>query len=451
MPPATEGGLLSSGYRRTLQSFDRGVKASGTVYRPERYAAFDGPALEARSMIARGAGLSYAAGSFREGGDTVDMKCFDRILAFDLETGEVEAEAGITMASLQDFLSAHGRYLPVQPGHGQITLGGCIGADIHGKNQAVDGNFSASVTAIGLFHPEVGTRRITATSAPDLFAATCGGYGLTGIIVAARLTTRRLPGNALFVRAIAVANPVEGAEVMRAETGRSDVVYSWHDFTNADGRGLVFAGRFVADGATDRPAARLRTRPSPDLRSVFPLRLHGAWTTPLLNAAYYVLSRRRGPDKRLGLREAMFPMEGREAYFRGFGPRGFHEYQAIVPDDRFADYIGEARRLAKRHEITITLASGKAFGGESRLLRFAGKGICFALNIPRTAGSPAMLGELDRVLMASGGRPNLIKDSRLPQAVVQACCPEYDRFCDLVRQADPSRRFRSELSDRLGL
>src|SRR6202011_5706125 len=148
MAAATESRLLSSGDRRTLESFDRGVKASCTVYRPGRYAAFDGPALEARPMIARGAGLSYAAGSFREGGDTVDMSCFDRILALDVETGEVEAEAGITMASLQDFLSPHGRYLPVQPGYGQITLGGCIGADVHGKNQAVDGNFSASVTAI---------------------------------------------------------------------------------------------------------------------------------------------------------------------------------------------------------------------------------------------------------------------------------------------------------------
>ena len=449
--PTAENWLRASPASGLLRSFDGGVEASATTYRPERYAAFAEPVPEAGPIIARGAGLSYAAASFRQGGSTIDMQCFDRILAFDGENGTVEAEAGITMASLQEFLSKGGWYLPVQPGHGRITLGGCIGADVHGKNPAVDGNFSSSVVGMRLFNPDVGTREITAASAPELFAATCGGYGLTGIIVSARLTTRRLPCATLLVKAVPVADPIEGGKTLRAEAPENDIVYSWHDFTVAEGPGLVFVGRFDreaagASSAPSRPIAR-----SPRLGGAFPIRLHARWTTRVLNAVYHRLNRPAADLRRLELRRALFPIEGREAYFRLFGVKGFHEYQALVPDETYPDYVREVRALGKRHDIAITLASGKAFAGDSRLLQFGGKGICFAINLPRTNRSPAMLGDLDRLLVAVGGRPNIIKDSRLPQAVVAACYPEYERFRTLLRAADPARRFRSELSERLGL
>lgn len=445
--PAWPGSLPRHG---VFESFDGGVRATGTTFRPDRYAVFTSPASVAGPVIARGSGLSYAAASFITDGTAIDMRSFDRILSFDATTGEVQAEAGITLSALHDFLVAQGRYLPVQPGHGQITLGGCIAADVHGKNQALDGNFSSLVTALRLFRPAEGLCDISADHQTDLFAATCGGYGLTGIIVAARLKTKPLIGNTLLMDAVAVENPAEGALLMREQAKSNDVVFSWHDFLRTTDRGIVFVGRLTEEPfpSTSRTATRII---SPEWRSGLHVAIQGRAITRLMNSAYYALNRPRGRARRLTFRRALFPIEGREFYFRTFGARGFHEYQAVVPDAHFPHYIEEARRLVKKRDVLITLASGKAFDGDSRLLGFAGKGICFALNMPRNASASALLADLDRLLINVGGRPNIIKDSRLPRDVVEACFPELDEFRSLVRKWDPARVFRSELSTRLGL
>jgi decaprenylphospho-beta-D-ribofuranose 2-oxidase len=123
----------------------------------------------------------------------------------------------------------------------------------------------------------------------------------------------------------------------------------------------------------------------------------------------------------------------------------------VMPIERINDYINAVQDYLSYNPIAVTLASAKLFRGRRELLRFTGDGICFALNFPRTQASSTFLNFLDKLVISVGGFPNIIKDSRLPRSVVDACYPEADRFRGQLHTFDPKRRFRSELSERLGL
>jgi decaprenylphospho-beta-D-ribofuranose 2-oxidase len=432
------------------KSFDGAVSITCALQKPDRYAFF-APGATTKFAVARGAGLSYVAASFGRDSVSVDMSLFDRVLAFCDKTGVVEVEAGISLADLYHFLIARNFYLPVQPGHPRISIGGCIAADIHGKNQCRDGTFIKQVLGLKLFHPNHGIVDLSHSEQPVLFQATCGGYGTTGIIVSARLRCSRVPGNAVEVNKFKVSTLREGIDRMRSLALDRDFVYSWHDFTPSGprfGRGYVAAGKFVS--IPSAPANQLRIPPiSKNLHGRWPIGIFTPPTTRAINMSHAIMC---GRDTRhLPLHEALFPVHGSEQYFRAFGAGGFHEFQAIIPHGRFEEYATEIKAAAVHHRIAITLASAKLFSGASTFVRFDGDGVCFAINFPRNRRSASFLNSLDRLLLQVGGRPNLIKDSRLPRLVAEAAYPELPRLRSVLREWDKTRVFRSELSSRLGL
>src|SRR6266849_4039509 len=137
-----------------VSSFDGGVRVRAALQRPDRYRFWNDKVSEPR--IPRGAGLSYAAASFREGGLSIEHTSFNRVLDFDSEKRIVEVESGISLDALHKFLVSRALFLKIQPGYGRITVGGCIATDAHGKNQARDGTFINQVTGLTLFHPTQG-------------------------------------------------------------------------------------------------------------------------------------------------------------------------------------------------------------------------------------------------------------------------------------------------------
>ena len=149
--------------------------------------------------------------------------------------------------------------------------------------------------------------------------------------------------------------------------------------------------------------------------------------------------------------EALFPIHGSEMYFTLYGRRGFHEYQVLVPFGEAAAFVEEARRRAARRGVAVALCSAKAFEGAGDFLRFDGDGIAVAFDFPRGNAGTRFMEDLDAMTIAVRGKPNIVKDSRLPAAVVRACYPDFDRFRTALHRFDPKRRIRSTLSERLGL
>lgn len=434
-------------------SFDGGVVERAEYRRPDRYRMIEGD-RSPRPRIARGGGYSYAAASFGAGSLVLDMTRFNRVLGFDPEHRLVDVEAGMTLGDLLDLTAPRGLWLPVQPGYPAITVGGCIAANVHGKNPAREGTFTRSVESLTLFHPRHGTLRVDPEAPPGLFDLTCGGYGLTGVILSATLRLEPLPGPVALVERQPIGSLAEGLARVRAATEDSAFAYTWHDGTPSGrrfGRGFVFVGTIPPEpslvGRMTRPYRRLTAAS----RARLPVPLWGRLTAPLLTAGFRHLEGLNPARNALPLFDAMFPFARRGAYFRLFGRRGLAEVQLLVPSDAADEFLPELARQALRAQAPVLMVSLKLFRGTSRLLRFEGNGVCVTLDLVRSRPALAFLPVLDELAAAAGALPHIIKDSRLPGPVVRKCYPEYERFREHLHVNDPVRLFRSELSRRLDL
>lgn len=439
--------------RAIFTSFDGAVSEAASCQRPDRYRLVEAD-LGRRPRIARGGGYSYAAASFGAGSVVQEMGRFNRILRFDPVTRIIEVESGVTLGDLLAFTSRAGLGLAVQPGYPAITVGGCIAADVHGKNPLRDGTFADSVLDLTLFHPSLGVLRISPGSSPDIFDLTCGGFGLTGVILSASLRLQPLLGLRVSVRRIVVGSPGEALSLARELAGEHLFAYTWHDAAPAGrtfGRGFVYAGSMrpgpiAAGGVSSRYRAT-----TPSERARLPFSLWGALTTRALTSAYWHIERSRPETTETGLFDAVFPFARRAAYFRMYGRPGLAECQILVPHDRASAFLQDLRQLVLSMRPPSVMLSLKAFHGEPRLLRFQGRGICVTLDLARSPATLAFLHRLDALTLAADGVPSIVKDSRLPRAVAQACYPEYEQFRERLHAFDAERLYRSELSERLGL
>ncbi len=442
---------------RTFVSFDGAVKVKTTWRQPDRCRFWDSRFGDLQPSIARGAGLSYAAATFGKSSVTTDHGRFDRILSFNEETQILEVEAGATLGKLFDFLSPRGYLLNVQPGHPRITIGGCIAADVHGKNQFRDGTFCSQVVSMRLFHPSHGVLQLSRSENPDVFGLTCGAFGLTGDILSVRLRVRRIESTRARLSITWVDSIKNLPTFIEAAAQRSDLVYSWHDLT---AKGSLFGAGFITEGvflprsedainqADSHAPARVLDA---DTRGRFMPRFFNSFSTRLFNIGYRWSVRFARPHKEVSLYNLLFPIPDKQLYFHLFGTRGFHECQLVLPTDRFVDFMGEVEEFLRTQNIPITLASAKVFAGTMEYLRFKRDGISFSFDFPHGPKSVYFAEFLDSLTMRFGALPNIIKDSRLPSRVVEAAYPQYERFRSMLRSFDPKRLYRSELSDRLHL
>jgi decaprenylphospho-beta-D-ribofuranose 2-oxidase len=438
---------------RSFVSFDGGVEERAAYLVPDRYRAIEAD-LSRSLRIARGGGYSYAAASFGGGSLVLEMRRFNRILRFEPESRLIEVEAGVTLGDLLALTAPRGLWLPVQPGYPAITIGGCIAANVHGKNPHREGTFRGSVVDLTLFHPRLGTQRIDRENQQEAFELTCGGYGLTGVILAATLRLEPLPGWVASVERVPIGSLPEGLEQIRSRTEGSAFAYTWHDGTPSAGtfgRGLVYRGTIRSGPPPKKgPVPRYR-RLNASTRGRLPVPLWGRPTTRLLGAGFRALEIARPRRSEQPLFDAMFPFARRGEYFLLYGRRGLAEYQALVPYGAIDEFLGELQHEVLRARPPAVMVSMKLFRGEQHLLRFEGDGVCVTVNLVRSREGVEFVGILDRLTLAAGGIPHIIKDSRLPAAVVAGSYPEYASFRERLHAHDPGRLFRSDLSTRLGL
>ncbi|MBR1270654.1 FAD-binding oxidoreductase [Bradyrhizobium sp. AUGA SZCCT0222] len=438
-----------------LSSFDRSYRETCQICQPDRWRTLE-TAVAASDSIARGAGLSYVAASFGDGATSIDMRRFNRFVGFDQSERWVEVEAGISLGKLYSFLAPRGLYLAVQPGHPQITVGGCIAGNVHGKNQFREGIFQNCVLSLKLFHPSLGYLDLSRKQNPELFELTCGGFGLTGLIVSAKLRVEELPAQAVSRRIIPVESLLAGvAEIDRAKA-HSDMAYAWFDLANShkQGRGYVARGTFLQNNSVQENPEEIQL---PNWRSIGRkqqafggLKVFNRMSLPLINRLHYrsELNRRETTQS---LFTCLFPTIGNEIYYDGYGRNGFIEQQVLVPELSVNSYVVEFTRLVRKSKCFIPLMTLKAFRGDERYLDYNGTGYSFAIDLPQSLDAHRFLNTLDEINVEHGAKTNLLKDSRLSTAVVERQYPHYGDFKRELFRFDPARRFRSALSHRLSL
>jgi len=432
-----------------LSSFDAQFHARCRLQQPDRYRLIEALPRDAK-RIARGSGVSYVAASFGADAISQSLAAFDRALAFDEASGRLVVEAGARIGDVQRFALARGWYLAVAPGHPAATVGGCIAADVHGKNPARDGTFRRVVERIELATAK-GLVIADAAQNADLLAATFAGFGLTGVITRATLKLARPPA-ALVMRRVPVANLCEAARTLR-EAANAPVLYGWHDGrAKRFGRGVIRIGLAsdVADPRALRVPPRSRDLPVPIAPSAF-----ATWNRAGIAAANTWLGWRwcRPGQSPLPLADALFPLNDARSYFAGFGKAGMVEAQWLVPHARFDDFAGALAERVARDRPRIALIASKLFAGRPEGFSFDGDGVALAIQLPspRETGQRAFLEALAELALAHAGRANLIKDSTLDAAIARRAIAGFDAARERLATFDTDGLYASELARRLAL
>ena len=409
-------------------------------------------------VIARGLGRAYGDAAQNAGGLVLDTRDLCRVTDFDRDRGTLTAEGGLDLGSLTELVLPEGWAPPVLPGTRHVTLGGAVGCDIHGKNHHVDGSFARWVEALELVTPTGEVRELRRTAQDDLFAATMGGLGLTGVVTKVGLRLSPVPSGYLRLTTSRAENLAELLSTMRERDREARYSVAWVDCLKQGpgmGRGvLMHADHAPADelpfGLARKPyrfngAGRLAV---PD---VVPSGALNAMTARAFNAVWY----RRAPGEErtsyVGFAEFFHPLDSVANWNRLYGRQGLIQYQAVVPLEA-ESVLDEMLRRVSDAGVTSFLGVLKRFGAGEPLLSFPMEGWTLALDLPAGAPNlPSVLDDLDGLVAGCGGRVYLAKDARLDPARLEAMYPELPRWRAVQREVDPSGRMRSDLARRLGL
>lgn len=449
---ATSAAVSVSGWGRTAPSTARLIRPRS----PEEAVA----ALQAcgeRGGIARGLGRAYGDAAQNAGGSVLDMTGMDRVHAIDADAGTVLCDAGVSLHHLMEVLLPLGWFVPVTPGTRYVTVGGAIGADIHGKNHHGSGSFSRHVMAVELLTADGTVQAVERGSA--LFDATAGGMGLTGVILAATLQLQPVETSLMSVDTERATDLDDLMARLTATDHRYRYSVAWIDLLArgaAMGRSILTRGDHAPLDALPPRARRapLAFRPGqlPPAPRFLPEGLLGRKSVGLFNELWY----RKAPRMRVGELQKMstffHPLDGVPHWNRVYGRGGFVQYQFVVGYGKEEALRRIVHRISERGCPSF-LAVLKRFGeGDPGWLSFPMPGWTLALDIPANLpGLGAFLDELDEEVAASDGRVYLAKDSRLRPELLAAMYPRLDDFRALRADLDPRGLFRSDLSRRLDL
>ena len=448
----------------TIRGWGGGAGAAVEVVRPRSRAARPESLELARShpgrwrgALVRGLGRSYGDAAQLAGGlilDTTQLKSID----LDHESGEVTAGGGVSLEVLLERLVPDGWLVPVLPGTQHVTVGGAIASDIHGKNHGVAGTFGAHVLSLQLLSA---TGELLHLEPDDeLFGATVGGMGLTGIIVSARFALRPVRGPLLAVDTDRVQTLDEALDVLASPGGSYRV--AWLDLlARRPGRGVVTRAEPLEDPPADpvqasRASGMHGARPTVRALVRVPERWPAGLLRPSTVRAFNELRFRRSPRRQREHLEPigahMFPLDKLDAWPRLYGKRGFVQYQLVVPRGGESVLRAVIEHL-RRARVPCYLAVLKDFGpANEALLSFPIEGWTLALDLPRAAdGLAAALDYCDELVAGAGGRVYLTKDARLRGGVVRAMYPRLSEWQAVRDRADPEGLWRSNLALRTGL
>ena len=399
-------------------------------------------------LIARGLGRSYGDSSL--GRRMLDMTALDGFIHFDSDAGQLTVEAGVPLSAILTVSVPRGWFLPVTPGTQFVTVGGAIASDVHGKNHHQHGSFSDHITSFALLIATGEILEVSPDSHPDLFRATCGGMGLTGVILTATLTMLRVESS--NVEETVVKAPSLDA-ALAAFTDYTNTTYSvaWIDLVASGrdlGRSLVMLGEHATDG-------RLTTKPVRARGSVpvtMPACLLNRATVTAFNKLYY--GRIRGDElrHRVPFEPFFYPLDKAAHWNRLYGRAGFIQYQLVIPLSQGRERLRDILERIARAGIASPLAVLKVFGeANHNPLSFPMPGYTLALDFKATTRAFALAEELDRLVIAAGGRIYLTKDSRMSADTFRAGYPDIDEFERIRAAYGAAGVFTSAQSVRLGL
>jgi FAD/FMN-containing dehydrogenase len=398
------------------------------------------------NLIARGMGRSY--GDSANASRVLRMSYYDHFLEFDEKTGKLTAEAGITLREILMLIVPKGWFLPVTPGTSYVTLGGAIASDVHGKNHHSAGTFGQHVTSLNLV---LGTGELLTASKhenADLFHATCGGMGLTGIIISATIQLISIQSSFINQKTIK-ASCIESACELFEENNDATYSVAWIDCLAKGknlGRSVLMLGEHAKEGRLEidlkEPVAVPFNTPSALLNSMI---------MKTFNTAYWHKAKDK-PHHTVPLMPYFYPLDAIGNWNRIYGKAGFLQFQCVIPKSNAVTNMRKLLTEVANSGEGSFLAVLKQFGkANDNLLSFPTEGYTLALDFKLNESNMQTVSRLEAMTLDMGGRLYLTKDAVMQESTFKATYPNWEKFVAIREKYGATGKFISAQSERLGI
>ena len=404
-------------------------------------------------VLSRGLGRSYGDCSLppARGDRVANTTLADRFLAFDEHTGIVCVEAGLPLWRLNRTFLLRGWFTPVSPGTHFVTVGGMVAADVHGKNHHVDGCFGAYVLKLKMRVADGRILECSPTQEAELFYATIGGMGLTGHILEVEFQMKRIPSPWIWQESERLPDFDSALRALQASSKEWPYTVMWNDFLTFGenrGRGILMKGRWAEPFEAPHEQPQFR-KPFP-LPPIFPSWLLQPWMGRIFNWLNYTKHRDRVRRGITHPETFFYPLDLLQDWSNVYGKRGFTQYQCVLPYGEDNSSHHRLLRLLHEREAPVFLCVIKDCGAEGRgMLSYPKPGISYALDLPSDSSTPALVEELNELVIAVGGRIYLAKDSFTGREQFRRMDPRTEAWSAVRRKWDPSGKLRSAQSVRI--
>ena len=378
------------------------------------------------SLLPYGLGRSYGDSCLNINRELVDCRRLNRILGFDESTGMLRCESGVSFADIIDVFLPKGWFLPVTPGTQFVTVGGAIANDVHGKNHHCAGTFGDHVHQLGLHRSSDGLVVCGREENPQVFRATIGGLGLTGLIAWADIQLRRVAGPWIDAELVPFQSLSGFLELSQESNGRFEYTVAWLDcFAGQNARGIFFRCNHAAENAK-----KFRPKGGPKLPFNFPACLLNRYSVRAFNAAYYRFHAAKKGSTLVGYDSFFYPLDSVRQWNLLYGKQGFLQYQCVIPEsnvDAFEELLDRIACSGMGSFLGVLKQFGPA--PPAGMLSFPRPGLTLALDFAmRGERTLQLMRSLDDVVLRSGGALYPAKDARMSPALFEASFPRWRSF-----------------------
>ena len=403
--------------------------------------------IKNRVLIPRGLGRSYGDSSLSK--IVLETPRIDRFISFNQRAGLLSCQAGVSIHEILDLVVPKGWFVPVTPGSSYVTVGGAIASDVHGKNHHIGGSFSQHLISFDILLGSGEKVTVTPAGMPDLFKATCGGMGLTGIILSATFQLIPIQSSSIGQRTMRANSLEEVCELFEVNT-LSTYSVAWIDCLAKGkqmGRSLLMLGEHCVNGGLE-----LGEQPKKSLLIDMPNWVLNPYSIKAFNFFYFhkpIFSPQR---INLPYQPYFYPLDAINNWNRLYGKNGFIQYQFVVPKAVGVKGLKRILSIISKSNKGSFLAILKVFGkGNENYLSFPMEGYSLALDFKMESGIVELIKKLDAMVMEMGGRVYLTKDALMSEQMFKLTYPQWQIFEEVRSKYGAMGRFASNQSRRLGL
>ena len=398
-----------------------------------------------KSFIPSGNYRSYGDSAFSD--NIINCKTNNNVILFDKSNGFLKAEAGITLSEILTIVIQHGWFLGVTPGTKYSTLGGAIASDVHGKNHHINGCFSEYISDIDLMLPSGSI--VNLTKEDELFKATCGGMGLTGVIVSANIRLVKIMSTTINQTTIKTDSLLETFNVFEEFVNETYSVAWFDGFSKGKnfGRSIVQIGNFSTDGNLEFKDQSIKFLPF-KLFSFF----FNKYFIRIFNSLFYTLTSSKKVKSKVHFTKFFYPLDKFYDWNKIYGKNGFIQYQFILPLNNSYEGIKEIFSLIQKKNIYPYLAVLKLYGEKNdNYISFPIRGYSLALDFKRNDETLIMIKDLDALVVKRGGRVYLTKDAQIDESSFKKMYPESEEFISIRKKYNLDGKMKSSQSMRIGI